>query len=95
MLEISGKTQDGKTVVRGVYKFYETTGMPLDSILEHLRLREMIPDWMIFVLEAVEAGMKTERILSMLDPVITDSYGPDMRDEVIRRLRYLTRPKSV
>jgi len=95
MLESVGKTQDGKTIVTGVYKFYETTGVPLDSILGILEERGMTPDWMALVLEAVEAGMKPDRFLSMLDPAIADSYGPVMRDEVIRRLRLLTAPKSV
>ena len=95
MLESVGRTQDGKTVVTGVYKFYETTGVPLDSILGILEERGMIPDWMAFILEAIEAGMKTDRILSMLEPAIADSYGSGMRIEVIRRLRFLTAPKSV
>jgi len=92
MLEVVGRTVDGKTVVAGVYRFYETTGVPLEVTFSFLEEREVIPDWTAFVLEAVEAGMKTERILSMLDPAIADSYGPNMRDEVLKRLQHLTRP---
>jgi hypothetical protein len=87
MLEASGKTPDGKTVVRGVYRFYETTGLPLDVIFDCLRSNAMLPDWSAFVLEAVEAGMQPERAISMLEPAIADTYGPGVRNVVVARLR--------
>ena len=87
MIEASGKTSDGKTVVRGVYKFYETQGTPLDVLFETLRNQGCVPDWGIFVLDAVEAGMKPERVISMLDSAIVDSFGSAMRDVVVVRLR--------
>lgn len=89
MLEVSGKTPDGKIVVRGVYRFYETMGLPLDVTLEYLRERKMIPDWPAFLLEAVEAGMSPERALSLLDSAISDSYGAATRDVVVSRLKRL------
>lgn len=81
-----GRTSDGKIVVTEVFKFYETEGLPLDVILETLRVRDMVPDWLAFVFEATRAGMKFERILSMLDAAISDSYGSELRDVVISRL---------
>lgn len=87
MIEAFGKTPDGRWVVKGVFSFYETEGMPLDVIFETLRNKGAIPDWSTFVLEAVEAGMKVPRILSMLDAAIADSYGPVLRDVVLLRLR--------
>lgn len=86
-----GRTSDGKLVVTEVFKFYETEGLPLDVILETLRDQNMMPDWMDFMLEAVRAKMKIPRILAMLDAAITDSYGSELRDVVISRLKYLTR----
>lgn len=90
MIETAGKTVDGLIVVKGVYSFYETNGMPLDVLFETLRNRGMIPDWGAFVLEAVEAKMKPARIISMLDPAIADSYGSHVRDVVVVRLRRMT-----
>lgn len=87
MIEVVGKTSDGTLVVSGVYKFYETNGMPLDVLFETLRNRGMIPDWGAFVLEAVEARMKPERAISMLDSAIVDSFGAVVRDVVMVRLR--------
>lgn len=87
MIEALGKTVDGKIVVKGVYKFYETNGMPLDVLFETLRNQGMVPDWGTFMLEAVEARMKPARVISMLDPAIADSYGSALRDVVVVRLR--------
>jgi hypothetical protein len=82
----SGTTTDGRTVVRGVFQLYETEGLPLDVIFDSLIARNSIPDWIHFVQEAEDAGMKLDRILSKLDPAISDTYGPETRDVVIRRL---------
>lgn len=90
MIKVVGKTLEGMTVVQGVYSFYETEGLPLDVLFETLRNKGMIPDWPTFVLEAVEARMKVPRILSMLETAVADSYGSDMRDVVLRRLRSMT-----
>jgi hypothetical protein len=82
----SGTTQDGRTVVRGVYRLYETEGLPLDVIFDALIAHNSIPDWTAFVVEAELAGMKKDRILSKLDTAIVDTYGTEMRDVVTRRL---------
>ena len=86
MLTKSGTTSDGRTVVRGVYRLYETEGLPLDVIFDALREHNSIPDWVAFVREAELAGMKRDRILSKLDAAIVDTYGSELRDVVIRRL---------
>lgn len=90
MLEVTGQTADGRKVVRGVYDFYQTNGVPLDVLFETLQDRGVIPDWMSFMLEAIEAGMKPARIISMLDPAIADSFGSTVRDMVVVRLRSMT-----
>lgn len=87
LLSVVGKTEDEKVVVAGVYRTYETEGLPLDVILDSLRSRGAVPDWEAFVREAEDAGMGRDRILSMLDPAISDSYGPEFRDRVMSRLR--------
>jgi hypothetical protein len=86
MITVCGKTEDGKSVVYGIYRFFETEGVPLDVIFEILKLKNAIPDWMAFVKEATAAGMKPSRIISMLDTAISDSYGLEMRNAVIPKL---------
>lgn len=95
MLSKSGTTTDGRTVVRGVFRLYETEGLPLDVLFDVLKERNCIPDWKHFVQEAKSAGMKLDRVLSKLDPAIVDTYGPEMRDVVIRRLSIDSAPNQV
>lgn len=90
LLEFTGRTSDGKPVVRGLYRFYETEGLPLEVLLGYAEEIGAVPDWMSFVLEAVEAGMKVDRILAMLDPALVDTFGPAFRDVIMTRLRQLT-----
>ena len=88
MLSKSGETTDGRTVVRGVFRLFETEGLPLDVIFDVLKERNYIPDWEYFVQEAEGAGMKhRDRILLKLDAAIADTYGPEMRNVVISRLQ--------
>lgn len=82
-----GRTTDGRLVVGGVYRFYETEGLPLDVLLEHLQDHQMIPDWQAFVREAILAGMRFDRVVSWLDAAIVDSFGVETRNQVIPRLR--------
>lgn len=81
-----GITEDGKPVLAGVYKAYETYGVPLEVLLVSLEESGAIPCWNTLYDEAKAAGMKHERIKSMLAPAISDSYGPDLCEMVLLRL---------
>jgi hypothetical protein len=91
VLRVVGKTEEGQLIVAGVYRYYETTGLPLDVMFDCLRQKGAIPDWLTFYVEAVRAGMKHERILAKLDPALVDAYGFAFRDVVIERLELVTR----
>ncbi len=86
MLEISGATKDGQFVVRNIFKIHKTYGIPLDVIFENLRAHNLIPDWQMIVVEAVDAGMSVKRAIAKIDPAITDIYGSEFRDVIIARL---------
>lgn len=89
MFTIQGKTTEGKPVISGVYRAFETHGLPLDLLLEQLNEKGLVPSWPDFYVEALSAGMKHERILSKLEPALLDVYGRDFKNEVIRRLNAL------
>lgn len=89
LLVVVGKTCGGKTVYAGVYRLFETVGLPLDVILGGLRDNNAIPCWVSFHREARAAGMKHERILSKLDEAISDALGAGFRDHVIQTLQAL------
>lgn len=90
-LKVVGRTEEGKVVVAGVFAHYSTTGLPLDVMFDCFHRKQIVPDWLTFYVEAVQAGMKRARILSMLDAAIADSYGAEFRNVVIERLTLITK----
>jgi len=86
MFTLTGYTTDGKSVYGGVYKFYETHGIPLDIIFNIFIERDWIPDWIDIYKSASYGGMKHDRIISKLEEAISDSYGKEYCDAVIFRL---------
>lgn len=89
MIQVVGRTTDGKDVVAGVFRFYETEGLPLDILFESLLLKDCIPDWTSFYREALSAGMSPERIFAKLEPALLDVYGAEFRDVVLKKLATL------
>lgn len=89
MIRVVGETMNGKPVVDGVYRFYETHGVPLDVVLEELKSRGVVPCWVSMYREAVAAGMKHDRIISKMEAAIADSYGSAMKREAIEGLEIL------
>jgi hypothetical protein len=67
MINIIGKTTDDKMVVNGVFRFFETEGIPFDIIFDLLKRNNAIPDWISLYKEAVLSGMKHSRVISMLE----------------------------
>lgn len=88
MLKIIGKTVDDKLVLAEVYKFYASTGLPLEMIFDVIQTQHAVPCWLTFVKEAQEAGMEYSRILSKLDEALVDSYGSKFKDIVFNELSY-------
>jgi hypothetical protein len=89
MIDIIGKTTDGKKVIGGMFKFFETEGIPFDIIFDILKQNNSIPDWIGLYKEAVNAGMKHSRIISMLDFSVSDVFGIEIRNVVIERLELI------
>jgi alanyl-tRNA synthetase len=89
MLRIVGKTLDGKLVLSGVFKIYETEGIPLDIIFENLLEKDSIPSWTHFFNEAINANMKKDHILALLESTISDVYGIEFKNNIISVLKNL------
>jgi hypothetical protein len=85
-ISATGKTVDGKDVMKGVYEFHDTHGMPLPFLLSVLKENNAIPDWIDVYQRATQNGMKHERILSKLKDPIEDSYGVSFAEHVLNKL---------
>lgn len=82
VLPQAGTTEDGKIVLRGVYEFHETYGMPLPALFSHLADNNMVPDWVDFYEWAEKNGMDHYRIISKIRDPIEDAWGQDFADIV-------------
>ncbi len=89
-----GITTDNKPVISGIYKFYETHGLPLDIIFDIFIRKEWVPDWISLYQDALAAGMQHDRILSKLEEAINDSFGKEWAAVVIFRLDNIFAPKE-
>ena len=89
MLTQTGVTSEGKKVVSGVYRCFETLGVPLDVLLSILADEFVIPDWLALFDEAVGAGMKPGRVFAKIEEAAADAYGADFCVQVMLRLRKL------
>lgn len=76
-------TSDNKPLLKGVYKTYETIGLPLDILFECIKNKGAMISWYHFYREAYAAGMSHERILSKLEEAVSDVWGKTFCDTVI------------
>jgi hypothetical protein len=90
-----GATTDNKVLVAGVWKFYETYGLPLDVILSLCIEKNWMPCWMTLYRDMLSAGMQHQRILSKLEEAISDSFGKAFCDVVISRLNNIFTPQEI
>lgn len=64
-----------------------TIGLPLWAILMECQERGLVVDWIEYYKSALSSGMSPDRILTRIDSEVSDVYGPEYRDEVIKRLK--------
>lgn len=93
-ITLVGYTVDNKPVIGGVWKTYETYGLPLDIIFDVCIRRDWIPSWIDLYKDMKESGMEHSRILSKLEEAINDSFGKDYSGVVISRLSEIFKPQE-
>lgn len=79
-------TSDGKPVVVGLYRFYETIGMPLEMVVSMIHQRGQIPCWQTLVEEMKSGGLSERKIQGQLETIIKFVYRGTFGDEILRRL---------
>ena len=85
-LAVSGKTDDGKMVVSGVFPIYSSVGLPLQDIVEILNTNKMLVDWQDFYHQAIKEGWKSDRTFIKIREAVGDIFGPTYGAEVEKRL---------
>ena len=73
---VTGKTTDGLPIISGLFRFYDTLGVPLADVLMKISERRLVPDWADFIQSASTSGWTKHTTLSRVREAVVDSYGP-------------------
>ena len=85
-MEVIGVTTDKKNVVKGLFSFYSTSGLPLVDIWRLCHINNLCPSWIDFYEEAVNNKWKYKTIINRLKDSLDEVYGVEYRKIVIERL---------
>ncbi len=66
-------------MVRGVFEFLDTYGLPLDIVVDRLRQERVVPDWLYLYNRCIESGWNPTSTWERLRIMVGDVYGPDYR----------------
>ncbi len=79
-------TPEKVMVIDGVFKLFDTLGVPLDAVFDLCKEKNMMPSWTHFYDDAIKQGWSQETIMNRLSINVSDVYGKEFCDEVIKRL---------
>lgn len=82
-----GVTTLGVPVVAGVYKLYETHGLPLDVLIGTLYEKRYLPCWLSLFDEGVAAGVRPDRWARTIVVAVSDTLGEPWTSTVRARLK--------
>lgn len=94
-MEISGKTEDEKLVVKGIFPVVNSIGFPLECVVDTLKKQNMLVDWIDFYLESLTCNWVPERTLERIRLAVGDVYGPGVGDETLKRLKFYIAHKEI
>lgn len=85
----SGETPGGLPVIRGVFYYHSTVGLPLTDILDVMSRKKQVVDWADFVAGARKDGWSWRTIKSKISESTANVYGREYAQEVRNRLDLL------
>lgn len=85
-VQIVGKDPTGKSIVCGIFKLFDTTGLPLYIVFDMCKERDWIPSWIHFYKESQTAGWSHKTIIDRLRDGMQGVYETDFVNTVISRL---------
>ena len=60
-------------------------GVPLEVVLSQFRDNDIVPDWPDFIEDSIKCGWNIGSLRTKIGTSTGDVYGPDHRDEVLKR----------
>jgi len=88
ILNIAGKTTDGKDVTSGNFSLVGSHGLPLELVLMFMKEKELVIDWLDYINGALKDGANIETVKARISSAVADVYGPKYRDEVMKRIEF-------
>jgi hypothetical protein len=67
----------GRWIVKGLFKFYDRSGLPLSDIFDYCLEKNYQPCWLSFIKECRRQGQADKTIKSRLGEAILDVYGKE------------------
>ena len=88
-------TEDGRSVVSGVFDVVDTHGVPLSIVLDHFETSGMIMDWIHFYESARSRHWKTKTIFQRIVEALHDTNkNKQYVDKVVSSLVYYAGTKK-
>lgn len=79
------KTPEDIIIVKGVFDFVGTYGVPIEITLDILKENNTMPDWIDYVDSAVKQGAKFSRVRLQLSNAVLDIYGGEFHKSWLER----------
>lgn len=70
-------------------------GLPLEYCLEILNDHNMVVDWIDFIESSLKHGWKISTTLIRVETAVTEIYGKEYSDQVLKRLNFYTSLKNL
>lgn len=64
-------------------------GVPLEIILQELKTRNMVIDWLNFFEETRKHNWNPKTTLSKIEASIGDVYGREVKEEIVEKLKLI------
>jgi len=88
LLSVVGQTTDDRFVLGGVFRLYDTRGIPLSIVLDAFHKQKYLPSWTQLYEDGVSSGIREGKWINMIESAIGDSvFGAKYGSEVAQRLR--------
>ncbi len=75
MIKQTGETIQKAPVIGGLFKVYDSQGLPLEIILDALKVKGLVMDWHDFLTDAKGAGWTDKTIETRVEAALLDCHG--------------------
>lgn len=93
-MNVVGKTPDCKCVVGGIFKLFDTLGMPLADLFSMCTEKNLQVSMPHFYDDAIASGWKHKTIILRLREALTDAHNLEHANIVCDRLETIYNPNK-